>query len=51
MTHVHVCVHLHACGIAEELAFIPNRSIHTIKINAGPRELLHGLSVFITTKI
>ena len=31
VTHVHVCVCVHAWGIAEELAFIPNRPIHTIK--------------------
>jgi len=31
VTHVHVCVHVHACGIAEELAFILNSPIHTIK--------------------
>ena len=31
VTHVHVCVRVHACGITEELAFIPNRPIHTIK--------------------
>jgi len=31
VTHVRVCVHVHAFGIAAELTFIPNRSIHTTK--------------------
>jgi len=30
VTHVRVCVHVHAFGIAEELAFIPNRSINVV---------------------